>query len=196
MFHITSSATIGIKSVPVTVEADISLGLKSFCVVGLPDASVKESRDRIRAAIKNSGFKFPRGKITVNLAPADVRKQGPVYDLPIALSMLVAMGEIQRSAIEHAVFIGELALDGTVRPVTGALTTAIMAKSISKCELFVPQENTAEASAIHGLHVYGVQSLREVLEHLTGLKVIEKTTRTKKTNITHFDYNFSGIKGQ
>ncbi len=196
MFHITTSATIGIKSVPVTVETDISLGLKSFCVVGLPDASVKESRDRIRAAIKNSGFKFPRGKITVNLAPADVRKQGPLYDLPIALSMLVAMGEIPRAAIEKAVFVGELALDGTVRPVSGVLTTAIMAKSISKDELFVPQENTAEACAIQGLHVYGVGSLKDVLDHLKGVHLIEKIQKKKSMIASHFDQDFSGIKGQ
>ncbi|MBI5794659.1 YifB family Mg chelatase-like AAA ATPase [Candidatus Uhrbacteria bacterium] len=196
MFHITSSATIGISSVPVTVETDISLGLKSFCVVGLPDACVKESRDRIRAAIKNSGFKFPRGKITVNLAPADVRKQGPMYDLPIALSMLVAMGEIPRSAIEKAVFIGELALDGAVRPVQGALVTAIMAKELEKCELFVPTLNAAEASAIHGLNVYAVGSLREVVDHLIGIDVKEKFCCEKKVWRVHHADDFSGIKGQ
>ncbi|MFA4845188.1 MAG: YifB family Mg chelatase-like AAA ATPase [Patescibacteria group bacterium] len=196
MFHITSSATIGISSVPVTVETDISLGLKTFCVVGLPDASVKESRDRIRAAIKNSGFKFPRGKITVNLAPADVRKQGPIYDLPIALSILVAMGEIPRSSIETSVFIGELALDGSVRPVQVALIAGIMAKKISKCDLFVPVLNTAEAAAVNGLNVYGVASLKTVVDHLTQTKILEKAERKKRACVKRHDHDFSEIKGQ
>ncbi|MBI4437373.1 YifB family Mg chelatase-like AAA ATPase [Candidatus Uhrbacteria bacterium] len=196
MFHIISSASIGITSVPVTVETDITFGLKAFCVVGLPDASVKESRDRIRAAIKNSGFKFPRGRITVNLAPAHVRKQGPLYDLPIALSVLVATGEIPRSAIESAVFIGELALDGCVRPVQGTLTSAIMAQTIAKREIFVPTENTAEALAIHGLTVYGVASLREVADHLMGVMRLVPVVKKKRRAPARTHQDFSGIKGQ
>ena len=164
MFHITTLATHGIKCVPVTVEADVAFGLNAFNIVGLPDASVKESRDRIRAAIKNSGFTFPRGRITVNLAPADVRKQGPIYDLPIALSILVATGDISRSAIEQATFVGELALDGSIRSVQGTLLAAIMTKEIGKNTLFVPICNTNEASAIDSITVYGASSLRETVE--------------------------------
>ena len=100
MFNITTAATVGITATPVTVEADVSFGLSAFCLVGLPDTAVKEARDRIRAAVKNSGYSFPRGRVTVNLAPADVRKQGPLYDLPIALSILLATGEIPRPAAE------------------------------------------------------------------------------------------------
>ena len=138
MFHITTLATLGIESIPVTVETDVAFGLTAFDIVGLPDTSVKESRDRIRAAIRNSGFTFPRGRITVNLAPADVRKQGPLYDLPIALSILVATGDLPRSTIQRAVFVGELALDGSVRPVQGTLLAAIMAKKHEKNDVFVP----------------------------------------------------------
>src|SRR3990167_6790068 len=195
MFHITTSATIGITSIPVTVEADISSGLTTFCLVGLPDTSVKEARDRIRAAIKNSGYVFPRGKVTVNLAPADVRKQGPLYDLPIALSILVATGEISRSAIESCIFLGELALDGSVRTVQGTLTSAIMAKKINKSLIFVPEFNTQEAAAIDGLHVFGIPSLKTLVDHLKGIHLITETEkRTFKQ--THSLNDFAHIKGQ
>jgi magnesium chelatase family protein len=195
MFHITTSATIGITSIPVTVEADISSGLTTFCLVGLPDASVKEARDRIRAAIKNSGYAFPRGKVTVNLAPADVRKQGPLYDLPIALSILVATGEISRSSIQESVFLGELALDGSVRAVQGTLTSAVMAKKINKPFMFVPELNTQEAAAIHGLHVFGISSLKTLVDHLKGIHLLDETQkRTSKQTSSLTDFVF--IKGQ
>jgi magnesium chelatase family protein len=195
MFHITTLATHGIKCVPVTVEADVAFGLNAFNIVGLPDASVKESRDRIRAAIKNSGFTFPRGRITVNLAPADVRKQGPIYDLPIALSILVATGDISRSAIEQATFVGELALDGSIRSVQGTLLAAIMTKEIGKNTLFVPICNTNEASAIDSITVYGASSLRETVEHLQGVCAIDRTCHNQVIQKSICD-DFSFIKGQ
>ncbi len=195
MFHITTLATLGIESIPVTVETDVAFGLTAFNIVGLPDTSVKESRDRIRAAIRNSGFTFPRGRITVNLAPADVRKQGPLYDLPIALSILVATGDLPRSTIQRAVFVGELALDGSVRPVQGTLLAAIMAKKHEKNDVFVPSQNTKEAGAIEGLRVYGTPSLREVVDHLKGIVPLSLT------QVTHTQTHTSGedlasIKGQ
>lgn len=195
MFHITTSATIGITSTLVTVETDVAFGLTAFCLVGLPDTTVKEARDRIRAAIKNSGFTFPRGRVTVNLAPADVRKQGPLYDLPIALSILLATGELSRDSIESSVFLGELSLDGSVRPVHGVLTASIMTKDTGRTSLFVPEKNTQEASAIEGVTVYGVTSLRDVVDHLNGTTslnskhIVSKPVRT----ITN---DFCVVKGQ
>lgn len=195
MFHITTLATHGIQCVPVTVETDVSFGLTAFNIVGLPDASVKESRDRIRAAIRNSGFSFPRGRITVNLAPADVRKQGPLYDLPIALSILVATGELSRDAIERSIFVGELALEGSVRSIQGALLAAVMAKKYAKNELYVPAQNANEACAIEGITVFATDSLREVVDHLRGAISISPSTHVP-TNLRHVEEDFASIKGQ
>ncbi len=195
MFHITTLATLGIECIPVTVETDIAFGLPAFNIVGLPDASIKESRDRIRAAVRNSGFTFPRGRITVNLAPADVRKQGPLYDLPIALSILVSTGDISREAVKQAIFVGELALNGYVRPVQGALLAAVMAKAHAKNELFVPTENTNEACAIEGLQVFGVPSLREVVDHLRGIALLVPALRTRR-HISQPTEDLASIKGQ
>ena len=196
MFSITSSATFGIDSVPVTVETDISFGMSNFTVVGLPDTSVKEARDRIRAALKQSGFSFPRGRVTVNLAPADLRKQGPLYDLPIALSILVAHGEIPATLFENSVIFGELALDGSVRPIRGALTAALMARRIDKKILFVPKANAEEVSVLKELTIFGVESLNEVVDHLLKRITIEPTRFVSKfippTNTTCFSF----IKGQ
>ncbi|NQV88998.1 MAG: YifB family Mg chelatase-like AAA ATPase [Parcubacteria group bacterium] len=196
MFHIITSATIGIEPVPITVETDVTMGLRSFSVVGLPDASVKEARDRIRAAMRNTGFRFPRGRVTVNLAPADVRKQGPVYDLPIALSILLAMGVIPRPSIESSVFIGELALDGSIRPVRGSLTTALMTHRTGRKTLFVPEQNVAEASALRGLTVYGVDSIRTVVDHLLGVELIKPASTIKQKDVSSHPYDFSDVKGQ
>lgn len=196
MFSITSSTTTGIDAVPVTVETDVSNGMNNFTIVGLPDTSIKESRDRIRAALKNSGFPFPRGRITVNLAPADLRKQGPLYDLPIALSILVARGEIPSQTLEHAVVLGELALDGSIRPVRGVLTTARMAQHIQKEIMFVPKENEQEAAVIKDLSVYGATSLRVLVDHLLSRACIEKTVYVRRTQKTEAQNCFSFIKGQ
>ncbi|KKW33463.1 MAG: hypothetical protein UY76_C0002G0017 [Candidatus Uhrbacteria bacterium GW2011_GWA2_52_8d] len=195
MFHIITAATIGITAMPVTVEADVSFGLSAFCLAGLPDIAVKEARDRIRAAIKNSGYSFPRGRVTVNLAPADVRKQGPLYDLPIALSILLATGEIARTSIESCVFLGELALDGSVRAVQGTLTAAIMAKSRQVESMFVPMENTQEATAIGGLTVYGVNSLQTLVDHLKGIQQLPRSEKIAFTAVNPSS-DFCAIKGQ
>jgi magnesium chelatase family protein len=196
MFSITSSTTTGIDAVPVTVETDVSNGMNNFTIVGLPDTSIKESRDRIRAALKNTGFPFPRGRITVNLAPADLRKQGPLYDLPIALSILVARGEIPSHTLEHAVVLGELALDGSIRPVRGILTTARMARHIQKRIMFVPKENEQEAAVIKDLDVYGVSSLRVLIDHLLNRANIPKTIYIRREQKSEEQNCFSYIKGQ
>lgn len=196
MFSITSSTTTGIHAVPVTVETDVSNGMNNFTIVGLPDTSVKESRDRIRAAIKNSGFQFPRGRITINLAPADLRKQGPLYDLPIALSILVSRGEIPSEILEKAVVLGELALDGAIRPVRGVLTTALMARRIGKLMMFVPKENEQEAAVIKELDVFAAPSLRLLVDHLLARATLSKTIYIRRAQKTEDQNCFSFVKGQ
>jgi len=196
MFSITSSALLGIHAIPVHVEAYVAFNMPSFCIVGLPDATVKEARDRIRAAIKQSGLTFPRGRVTVNLAPADVKKQGPTYDLPIALAILLATGQIHPHMIQDCVIIGELGLQGDVRPVAGVLNTAIMAKKLGKTHLFVPKENVQEALAVGDLVVYGVSSLTSLVDHLLNTKPLDPTTQLDKPSTSTYTSDFRFIKGQ
>ncbi|OGL67074.1 hypothetical protein A2856_00960 [Candidatus Uhrbacteria bacterium RIFCSPHIGHO2_01_FULL_63_20] len=174
MFHVTSATIVGIDALPVTVETDISFGLGAFNIVGLPDATVKESRERIRAAMKHAGLPFPRTRITVNLAPADVKKQGPVFDLPVACAILVASGDIPAAAIDGAVIVGELALDGSVRAVNGVLAAARMAAEKSFARVFVPEPNAPEAALVDGIEAFGVRSLTDLVEHLRGTRPLER----------------------
>lgn len=166
-----SMGIFGMDAFVVEVEADLSSGLPSFEVVGLPDASVKESRDRVRAAVKNCGFDFPVSKITVNLAPADKRKEGPIYDLPILIALLRASGQLS-AELDDSVLIGELSLAGEVRPVRGILPMAIGAREAGFKKLYVPAANAAEGAAVEGLEIYPVASLPELLNHLAGRKAI------------------------
>lgn len=157
---IYAPALLGLSALPVSVEADIASGLPKFLIVGLPDAAVSESRERVRSAIKNSGLPFPRTVITINLAPADVRKQGPAYDLAIAIAILSAHGYFpEGTPLSRYVFFGELALDGRVRPGRGALLAAMMAKSRGFSGIIVAPENASEAALVEGLPVHPVPSL-------------------------------------
>jgi magnesium chelatase family protein len=196
MFYITSSALLGVHAIPVHVEAHVAFNMPSFCIVGLPDATVKEARDRIRAAIKQTGLIFPRGRVTVNLAPADVKKQGPIYDLPVALAILLATGQIQPSSIQNCLVVGELGLQGDVRPVKGVLNTAVMAKQMGINEIFVPQENIQEALAVSGLTVYGIPSLRCVVDHLLQASPCTPATRVNTPYKQKDTLDFRHIKGQ
>lgn len=159
----------GLAGFAVSVEADIAGGLPAISIVGLPDSAVKESGDRVRAALKNLGYKWPDSRITVNLAPADVKKTGPVYDLPVFLATLCASGQLKPPAEDKA-FLGELSLDGTLRPITGVLPMAMAAKTAGITELYLPAENAAEAAACatEGLTVYGASTAKEVVEHLNA----------------------------
>jgi magnesium chelatase family protein len=153
----------------VTIEVDLSKGLHSFSVVGLPDKAVDESKDRVSGAIKNSGFKSPKAKnqkIIVSLSPADLKKEGPFFDLAIALSYLLAAGDIKFNS-EKKIFLGELGLDGTLRRIRGALPLAQEAKRMGFEEIYLPKENAVEAALIDGIKVFGVSSLAEVVEHLS-----------------------------
>lgn len=196
MSRVISAAILGISAEPITVETDVSQGMGCFNVVGLPDASVKEARERIRAAIRNSSFEFPRHRVTVNLAPADIKKQGPIYDLPIAISLLAARGFVRDEATLGTVIVGEVALDGSVRPVNGILTAALMAARCGHKRLIVPKENADEASVVPNVEVFGARSLREVAEHLNGTAPIPPTVPKSQERTRAFSIDFQDVKGQ
>ena len=169
---LNSMGIFGMDAYPVSVEIDLSQGLPSFDVVGLPDASVRESRERVRAAMKNCGLDFPVSRITINLAPADIRKEGPIYDLPFLLALLLATGQIDAS-LEGCAFVGELSLSGEVRRVNGVLSMALKAKECGFHSLYVPAANAAEGAIVQGLRVYPVRHLDALLRHLRGEQTLE-----------------------
>ncbi|HOK79965.1 MAG TPA: YifB family Mg chelatase-like AAA ATPase [bacterium] len=194
---IQSVAVWGIEGYPVSVEIDISKGMPSVAIVGLPDQAVKESRDRIKPAIKNSGFEFPQSKITINLAPADLKKEGSCFDLPVALGILAARQMIPADVASRFHFIGELALDGSVRPVSGVLPMAMSVKQ-SGGKFVVPKANATEASVV-GIEVYGIESLKECVEFLTGKKEIlpYNVDWDEILSIQNkYDIDFKEVKGQ
>ena len=166
---VNSCAVVGLDGVLIEVEVDISRGLPSMTIVGLPDAAVQESRERVRSAIKNSGLPFVSERLTINLAPADIRKAGPAYDLPIAIGILLAAEQIYGD-VTQAIIMGELSLDGSVRHVSGVLSMAHLAQQEGCTTLFVPAEDAAEASLIEGLTVYPVGSLLDLVDHISGHK--------------------------
>lgn len=191
-----SLGVFGMEAFIVEVKADISRGLPSFDVVGLPDASVKESRDRVRAAIKNSGFSFPVGRITVNLAPADMKKQGSIYDLPILISLLKASEQIDVDT-SNSVFIGELSLFGEVRPITGVLPMTIKAFEAGYKKIFVPEANANEGSIVEGIDVIAVKDIDTLLLHLSGKKIIAPTKFHEQNDaFASIVPDFSEVKGQ
>src|SRR5215468_6346234 len=163
-----SSAVNGIDAYPVEVEVNAGYGDTIIIIVGLPDAAVKESRDRVTTALINSGFKFTFGRTTINLAPADVKKEGPSFDLPIAIGMLAASEQIETDQLDNFVIVGELALTGAVRPCKGVLPIALRAKQDGKVGVLVPAENAAEAAVVAGLQVIPIQNLREAAQFLEG----------------------------
>ena len=191
-----SVGLFGMNSYVVEVEADVSRGLPAFDSVGLPDVAVKEARDRVRSAIKNCGFKFPTGHITVNLAPADLKKGGSHYDLPITLAILLASDQI-RVNVDGKAFIGELSLDGHIRPVNGALAMAITAHDENLKSLFLPTDNSAEASVVDGINVYGADTLKDILLHLNGVTELDRAIKPDFVveNISEI-LDFCDVRGQ
>lgn len=169
---VNSCAVIGLDCEPVEVELDISSGLGNITVVGLPDTAVQESKERVRSAIKNSGFMYPTTRITINLAPADIKKEGPAYDLPIAVGMLAATEQINPDSGD-SLFVGELALNGKLRHTNGILPIAIYAKQKGYKRLYIPKVNEYEASLVEGIDVISVDNLLELINHLNGIKIIE-----------------------
>lgn len=196
---VNSVTTWGIEGIPVEVEIDIGRGIPGISVVGLPDQAVKESKDRIKPAIKNSGYEFPSSKIVVNLAPADLKKEGSYFDLPIAVGILAAEGKIPLSNLENFSIAGELALDGSLRPLKGALPIALKLKEIGIKNLILPKENAKEAAIVSDINVFGVGSLSECIKFLKGDIKIEK----ENVNVEDFfnpegnySVDFSEVKGQ
>ncbi|MBI2195979.1 MAG: YifB family Mg chelatase-like AAA ATPase [Candidatus Levybacteria bacterium] len=196
---VNSSAVVGLDAVLVEVEVDIaSQGLPSFTIVGLPDKAVEEAKERVRSAIKNIGADFPAKRITVNLAPADLPKEGPSYDLPIAVGILVASEQLEAD-INDALFMGELSLDGRLRHTNGVLPQIILAKEKKLKRAFLPEVNIKEANVIKGLQIFPVPSLLELLNHLSGAKVLRPARQsTQKDYLENesFELDMADIKGQ
>ena len=186
----------GVTGYSVSAECALSGGLPAFDVVGLPDAAVKEARERVRAAIKSSGFEFPVSRITVNLAPADRKKNGTVYDLPILVGILAAGGQLPFRAMADAAFIGELSLSGDLRPVSGVLPMALAAKRAGITRLFLPADNAPEATLAEGIEVYPVNTVRELADHLNGETAIGPAKPWIPVHSTLGGPDFSEVKGQ
>ena len=186
----------GLETFNVRVEADVAMGFPGFDIVGLPDASVKESRDRVRSALRNCGFEIPDGKITINLAPAHIRKEGSVYDLPILMALLKYSGQLVAD-ISNSVFIGELSLSGDVRSVNGVLPMTMKAKEEGFQNIYVPFHNKNEAAVVKGINVYPIKNLNQLFDHLCGRKPLETATVDieDEENAVQIP-DFSQVKGQ
>jgi magnesium chelatase family protein len=196
---VCSAAVNGIEAYPVEVEVNAGWGDTVIVIVGLPDAAVKESRDRVLTALTNSGYKFPFGRTTINLAPADVKKEGPSFDLPIAIGMLAANDQLETDQLDNFIMVGELALAGAVRPVTGVLPIALRARAEGRVGVLVPPENAAEAAVVAGLRVIPVQNLREAASFLEGeIKIAPtKVDVAEIFGSNHDDeIDFAEVKGQ
>lgn len=199
MFSCVNTITLnGINGYLVQVETSISAGFPSFDIVGLPDTSVREAKERVLSAIKNVGFDWPDGKVTINLAPANTKKEGAIFDLPIAISLLLAMGKIEKSDISQYAFIGELSLSGNLNHINGVLPIAISAKSLNINTLFVPEKNAKEASIVSDINIIPINNLIDVLKHISGQKIISRFTSSSFSfeNNSSYDIDFSDVKGQ
>lgn len=195
---IKSFALNGLTGIPVEVEVDAGNGLPAFDLVGLADTAVKEARDRVRAAIKNSGRSVPARKITANFAPADVKKEGSSFDLPLAIGVLVCTGQLLNDG-NGAVFLGELSLDGTLRRINGVLPILISAKEKGFTKFVIPYDNRAEASYVSGTETYAAKNLKEVIDHLSGLSPLEKIENgdySAASDNRAYDADLSLVKGQ
>jgi magnesium chelatase family protein len=196
---IFTATLYGIDGIKIDVEVDIAHGLPAFNIVGLPETSVKESKERVRAAVKNAGFEFPSDRITINLAPADVRKEGSSFDLPIALGILVSMGVIKKEALEGFIIAGELSLDGRIKGIRGILPIAILAFREKMNNIIVPLDNGAEASIVRGVNVFGAGHLLDIVHFLRGegdLAQFDAPGETVAFSQRDDGLNFADIKGQ
>src|SRR5262245_57801997 len=192
-----SAVVFGVDACAVQVEVDVSFGLPSFTMVGLPDASVRESRDRVRSAIRNSGFEFPAHRITVNMAPADVRKAGSSFDLPIALGLLATSGKVTRRAIDDTVVVGELSLDGGINGIRGVLPIAVATRRLGVRRLLLPPQNATEASVVEGLDVRIARSLPDAIDALNRPDDAERAPlTTTRTDSESRDDDLAEVRGQ
>jgi len=194
-----SAAVLGIDAYPVEVEVNSGWGQPAVIIVGLPDAAVKESRDRVKTAIENSGFKYVMGRTTINLAPADVKKEGPSFDLPIAIGILAVSEQIVAENLNDFAIVGELALSGAVRSVNGVLPIALCARAQGKRGIIVPFDNAAEAAVVQGIEVYPAKNLREVADFIAGKKEIAPLRENPELIFQQqrrYDIDLADVKGQ
>ena len=193
------AAVQGIDAIVITIEVAVSRGFV-YTIVGLPDTAIKESNERVRSAMRESGFEFPRRSVVVNLAPADVRKEGSAYDLPIAIGILTASEEITAPGIDRYMLMGELSLDGTLLPIRGVLPMAIEARRAGFKAMIVPKANATEAAVVNDVDIYGAENLREVIDFISGRTMIEPTVVNTREEFAAarqiFDFDFSEVKGQ
>lgn len=195
---VNTGALSGLEGKSVIVEADFSNGLPAFDVVGLPDATVREAKERVRAALKNSGFQFPAKRAVINLAPADLKKEGTQFDLPIAISIMAGTGQLKADLSEY-MFIGELGLSGELRSVNGVLSLVSSAKEWGITKVFVPESNAEEAALTQGVEIFGAKCLADVFSHLMGENLIEPTTCNVSeifSDASHYEIDFSDVRGQ
>src|SRR5690554_774491 len=199
LVKVFGAAVQGIDAKLITIEVNCSRGIR-FLLVGLPDASVKESHERIVSALQVNGLKFPRQQIVINMSPADIRKEGSAYDLPLAVGILAASGSVESSRLDRYLMMGELSLDGSILPLKGALPMAMMAKECGFEGFLLPAENAREAAVVEGLQVYGVHTIREVVDFLND----ERALRPIKVDLEEefqrenrsFPFDFAEVKGQ
>jgi magnesium chelatase family protein len=191
-------AVYGIEAIPITVETHLGKGI-NFFLVGLPDSAIKESHQRIKAAFTNADYTYPRREITVNMAPADIRKEGSAYDLTIAVGILSASEQIMNPEIDQYLIMGELSLDGGLQPIRGALPIAIKAREMGFKGFILPKKNANEAAIVEGIEIIGAENLTEVVDHLNGIKKIEPSKFEHDSNAENaFSYlqDFADVKGQ
>lgn len=194
-----SAALLGVDAFVVEVEVDVANGLPSFNIVGLPDTAIQESRERVRSSLRNSEYRFPMERITVNLAPADIKKEGPALDLPIAIAILMANNQLQKIPHEKFIIIGELSLNGNIRPVNGVLSVTLMAKEKGIPNIIVPKENAQEAGIVDDIKIFAVSTLRQVVRFLSGeidLTPIRVDKEKLMSQINDYSIDFSDVKGQ
>lgn len=197
---VTTATVIGLNAYKVSVETDVLNGLPSFSIVGLPDAAITEARDRVRSAIKNSGYTFPAKKVVINLAPADLKKEGSNFDLPIAIGLLVEEEVLSEDLVKDYAFVGELSLDGTLRSITGVLPIILGLKDLGIKNVIVPKANAFEAALAGTINIYGANSLNEVVAHFTDEKIAKTEIDINKylaeTSNQEYIYDFKDVKGQ
>ncbi|MBL4593904.1 MAG: ATP-binding protein [Flavobacteriales bacterium] len=193
------SAVVGVDAITITVEVNVDRGMKFF-MVGLPDNAVKESQQRIEAALKNVGYKMPGKKTVINMAPADIRKEGSAYDLTIAIGILAASGQMNEKNVDNYVIMGELSLDGSLQPIKGALPISIQANKEGFKGFILPKINAKEAAIVDGIDVYGVDNIKEVIDFFNEDKELEKveidTRKEFYRNLNNVDFDFEDVKGQ
>src|SRR6202012_2570235 len=200
LVKVFGSAVYGVEALTTTIEVDLAQGTTGYFIVGLPDNAVKESIERILSAIKNTGFERPRTKVVVNMAPADIKKAGSAYDLPIAIGMLAATGQLPADELAQYIIMGELSLDGSVQPIKGSLPIAIQARKEKYKGLIIPKANAREAGMVNNLDVYGVDTISEVLAFFNKTGTLKPTVVNTREEFfdaqSHFDIDFNDVKGQ